>query len=88
LTVFARALLADGLRRPCGDGDVRIRLARERGEPAVFVGLSSPDGAALLEAPANPLLAFLEQTYAVVADGAETACLDVDGAVARMLGED
>lgn len=85
--VFARELLADGLRYPCGDGDVRVWPARERGRGVVFVGLSSPDGAALLEAPARSLLAFLEQTYTAVPHGTESAHLDIDGAVTRLLGE-
>jgi Streptomyces sporulation and cell division protein, SsgA len=85
--VFARELLADGLRYPSGEGDVRVWPARERGGGVVFVGLSSPDGAALLEAPASSLLVFRKRTYAAVAHGAESAHLDIDGAVTRMLGD-
>ena len=48
--VFARDLLAEGLRRPTGCGDVRVWPSRNRGQGIVCIALSSPEGEALLEA--------------------------------------
>ncbi|MGW0371890.1 SsgA family sporulation/cell division regulator [Streptomyces coeruleorubidus] len=49
---FARDLLVEGVFRPCGRGDVRVWPAKAEGRGVVLVALSSPDGDALLEAPA------------------------------------
>src|ERR1700759_3868137 len=50
--VFARDLLAEGLHRPTGTGDVRVWPSRSHGQGVVCIALSSPEGEALLEAPA------------------------------------
>jgi len=74
--LFGRDLLTDGLLTRCGDGDVRIGPAAD---PAlVFVELSSPDGAAVLEAPATEIAEFLDRTYDVVPGGGETGWFDFD----------
>src|SRR4026208_2223438 len=49
--VFARELLALGVHRPSGDGDVRVWPSWSSGAEVVFIGLTSPDGEALLQAP-------------------------------------
>ncbi|QKV78763.1 SsgA family sporulation/cell division regulator [Amycolatopsis sp. Hca4] len=80
--LFGRDLLADGLLARCGDGDVRIGPA---GDPAlVVVELSSPDGAAVLEAPAKEIAAFLDQTYDVVPAGSESDWFDFDEEMAKL----
>jgi len=88
--VLGRDLLGEGLIRASGDGDVRVWPTAETDEhgersPVVMLQLSSPDGRALLAAPADDVRAFLEQTYAVVEPGFEGELLDVDGVVERLL---
>ncbi|MET9001184.1 SsgA family sporulation/cell division regulator [Amycolatopsis sp. NPDC004169] len=84
--LFGRDLLADGLLARCGDGDVRIGPA---GDPAlVVVELSSPDGAAVLEAPAKEIAAFLDQTYDVVPAGSESDWFDFDEEMAKLSYQD
>src|SRR4051794_25679537 len=74
--LFGRDRLADGLLARCGDGDVRVGPA---GAPAlIVVELTSPDGAAVLEAPAKELAAFLDRTYDVVPAGSESDWFDFD----------
>ncbi len=82
--VFARELLRDGLERPVGQGDVTC-WPGESGR-VVCIGLHSPSGEALLEAPADEIEAFLSRSYEVVADGAEIQHLDIDGLISDLLG--
>ncbi len=51
--VFARDLLAEACTGP-GTGDVRVWPSRSHGQGVVCIALSSPEGEALLEAPARP----------------------------------
>lgn len=48
---FARELLVEGVFRPVGEGDVRIRPGRADGHAVIRLALRSPDGEALLQAP-------------------------------------
>jgi len=84
--LFGRDLLSDGLLARCGDGDVRIGPA---GDPAlVVVELTSPDGAAVLEAPAKEIAAFLDRTYDVIPAGGETGWFDFDEEMAKLSYQD
>jgi hypothetical protein len=83
--VFARDLLAEGLLRSTGEGDVRVWPGRSGTEAVVFVALSSPEGQALLEAPLAGIAAFLAQTEEAVPSGAEEQYVDVDAALDRLL---
>lgn len=85
--VFARDTLADGVDRPTGHGDVRVWpcAPRDLGRDVVYLSLTSPDGRALLEAPAAELSAFLLRSYAAVPRGAETHHLDMDATLAALL---
>ena len=87
--LFARNLLIDGTAGPVGEGDVRVwpAAASSGGEDVVHIALSSPDGQALLEAPASTLTDFLLRTYAVVPRGGETSHLDIDAALASLLSD-
>ncbi|MFZ5852480.1 MAG: SsgA family sporulation/cell division regulator [Actinomycetota bacterium] len=84
--VFARSLLADGMYRPSGEGDVRVWPGGLGGQ-AVLIALTSPDGAALVEAPRAALAAFVARTYAVVPGGTEGSHLDLDRAIGRLLAD-
>lgn len=84
--VFARDLLSAGLVGSAGDGDVAVASARDdRGERVVHIRLSSPDGLAVLEAPAVALSAFLATTYGLVPAGTESDHLDIDAALEALL---
>jgi len=62
-------LLAEGLRRPAGTGDVLV-IPRHQCQPdSVRVVLRPATGAALIDIPASAVTAFLRQTVAVVPPG-------------------
>ncbi|WP_086741582.1 SsgA family sporulation/cell division regulator [Streptomyces glaucescens] len=82
---FARELLVEGVFRPCGQGDVRVWPSRSEGRGVVLMALSSPDGDALLEAPAAQVSAWLERTLRVVPPGTEGEQLGIDGGLAQLL---
>ncbi|MET9510456.1 SsgA family sporulation/cell division regulator [Streptomyces flavidovirens] len=82
---FARELLVEGVFRPCGTGDVRIWPARTDSRSVVCVGLTSPDGDALLEAPSPAVSAWLERTLRAVPPGTESGRLGLDEALAELL---
>ena len=85
--VFARDLLAEGLHRPTGTGDVRVWPSRSHGQGVVCIALSSPEGEALLEAPARALESFLKRTDAAVPPGTEHRHFDLDTELAIGYGE-
>ncbi|MEU5278909.1 SsgA family sporulation/cell division regulator [Streptomyces asoensis] len=82
---FARELLVEGVFRPCGHGDVRVWPTKVEGRSVVLMALSSPDGDALLEAPAAQLSAWLERTLRVVPPGTEAGRLGIDDGLAELL---
>ncbi|MFD7407290.1 SsgA family sporulation/cell division regulator [Streptomyces sp. NPDC059866] len=82
---FARELLVEGVFRPCGRGDVRVWPSKANGRSVVLIALSSPDGDALLEAPAAQVSAWLERTLRVVPPGSEGAQLGLDDGLAELL---
>lgn len=81
---FARELLVDGVFRPAGEGDVRVRPERVDGRAAVLLELRSPEGDAVLAAPAPQLSAWLERTLVTVAPGTESELLGLDEELARI----
>ncbi|MEU6211444.1 SsgA family sporulation/cell division regulator [Streptomyces sp. NPDC047023] len=82
---FARELLVEGVFRPCGHGDVRIWPTKVDNEAVLCLALSSPDGDALLEAPAGSVSAWLERTLRAVPPGSECERLGLDAALAELL---
>ncbi|MEU8567994.1 SsgA family sporulation/cell division regulator [Streptomyces pathocidini] len=82
---FSRELLVEGVFRPCGQGDVRIWPTKVDGRSVVCMALSSPDGDALLEAPAAPVSAWLERTLRAVAPGSEGRFLSIDDELSELL---
>lgn len=86
--VFARDLLAAGLDRRTGEGDVVVWPTHDAdGRPAVHLRLRSPDGDALLEGSAVALAEFLAATWRLVPPGTEQEHLDVDAVLDALLGE-
>lgn len=82
---FARELLLEGMFRPCGLGDVRIWPTDPGERGFVCMALASPDGEALLKAPAAPVSAWLKRTLRLVAPGSEHEWLAMDDALDRLL---
>ena len=83
--VFARDLLDEGLVHDVGDGDIQIVPSRDSlGVHVVQLRLESPDGVAVLEAPADVILEFLGRSYALVPPGMEPAFVDVDDTITRI----
>lgn len=83
--VFARELVAAGVNRPVGQGDVRLWPGSGSEEDLVFIALASPDGRALLEAPGSQLRDFVARTALVVPPGEESRYLDLDSTLAALL---
>ncbi|MEU6528519.1 SsgA family sporulation/cell division regulator [Streptomyces sp. NPDC046928] len=82
---FSRDLLVEGVFRPCGHGDVRVWPTKSEGRGVVLMALSSPDGDALLEAPAAQVSAWLERTLRAVPPGTEAGRLGIDDALDELL---
>ncbi|WP_434590202.1 SsgA family sporulation/cell division regulator [Streptomyces sp. A5-4] len=82
---FARELLVEGNFRPCGHGDVRIWPTKVDSRSVICMALSSPDGDALLEAPAVAVSAWLERTLRMVPPGTESERLGIDEGLAELL---
>lgn len=86
--MLGRDLLHDGLLAEAGLGDVRVwPQSRHDGDPElVLIELRSPDGQATLAIDAADLEAFLRRTFDVVPRGSESAYLDLDLVIGRLLG--
>ncbi|GKQ37764.1 SsgA family sporulation/cell division regulator [Streptomyces sp. A012304] len=82
---FARELLVEGVFRACGHGDVRVWPTKVNGRSVVLMALSSPDGDALLEAPAAQVSSWLERTLRAVPPGTEGEQLGIDDALDQLL---
>jgi hypothetical protein len=84
---FARDLLTEGVKSPAGEGDVRIVPFGDRHERRVSIVLTSPDGAATLEAPLTQMVEFLTASYTAVPSGTESDHFDMDALVAHLLAD-
>lgn len=85
---FGRDLLIAGLYEPTGDGDVHVWPCLDNDAHAVvMIELCSPDGEALVQARTSDITAFVESMTQLVAPGAETHLIDIDGAIAAILTE-
>ncbi|MET7860012.1 SsgA family sporulation/cell division regulator [Streptomyces sp. NPDC005318] len=82
---FARALLVEGVFRPCGHGDVRIWPTKADRRSVICMALTSPDGNALLEVPSAAVAAWVERTLRLVPPGTESALLGIDAGLAELL---
>jgi hypothetical protein len=84
---FARELLTDGVETATGIGDVCIVPFAVAGGRRVRVVLTSPDGAAILEAPLPEMAEFLAATYDAVPSGSESDLLDLDAVIEALLAD-
>ncbi|MET7287119.1 SsgA family sporulation/cell division regulator [Streptomyces sp. NPDC005573] len=83
--VFARELLARGMREAVGEGDVRVRPQGSGSAAVLYLTLSSPHGHARLRASLPAVAEWLERTYLLVPAGAEGRELRLDAALSRLL---
>lgn len=84
---FARDLLAIGVSRPVGDGDVRVSPALSAdGRATIDIELTSPDGRLVLHASAEQVRTFISRSHALVASGAESTHIDMDAMITQLLG--
>ncbi|MFF3323582.1 SsgA family sporulation/cell division regulator [Streptomyces sp. NPDC002889] len=81
---FARSLLDKGLRTPSGTGDVHIWPC---GRAQTMVELRSPEGVALLQFDTAGLRRFLIHSYTTVPLDLESGAMDIERALAALLGE-
>ncbi|WP_033216723.1 SsgA family sporulation/cell division regulator [Kitasatospora phosalacinea] len=79
---FGRELLAEGRHTPTGDGDVRVAPGVDG---RILVTLGNRHDRAVISAPAETVTAFLADTFAQVPPGTESAHLDLDLGLARLL---
>ena len=83
---FARELLADGLYQPVGDGDVQVWPCLDMSANAVvIIELTSPEGSALIQAPARTVHDFVASTLDLVPFGEESAHLEIDALITHLL---
>ena len=93
---ISRSLLAEGLHRPAGEGDVRITPGRrwctfpaaDPGEDTrvdVAITLSNGNGTTTLVFDGDELGAFLADTERVIPLGQEPAFIDLDTEITRIL---
>ena len=64
---------------------MRVWPSWGNGSEIVFIGLTSPDGEALLQASTKELVDFLARSYALCPQGQERDYLDVDRAIEVLL---
>jgi hypothetical protein len=88
--IFARELLANGLKGRDGLGDVRVWSAPATGrgamaEQALHIELSSPFGEAHFEASIPDISDFLRRTYRIVPVGEEAGFVDVEAELTNLL---
>ena len=83
--IFARDILAAGLKGSAGEGDVRVWPGYPDGHGVLNIALSSPFGQAHFEAPMAATADFVHRTFSVIADGREDDFVDLDGELDELL---
>jgi hypothetical protein len=85
LWVFARDLLAAGVREPAGEGDIAIEPADSPEGHQVRITLTT-DCLATMLAPRDKIVEFLVETFTLVASGCEFDEIDFDAEINALLG--
>lgn len=83
--MFARDLIAEGLSRPTGEGDVVVWPEDGDDHHLVLIALNSPTGQAVLEADRSEIEQFLRRTYDIMPAGQESSALDVASWISQIL---
>ncbi|MCF3962800.1 SsgA family sporulation/cell division regulator [Streptomyces fuscigenes] len=81
---FSRELLAEGIGAPAGEGDVRVRPF---GYGRTVVEFHAPEGTAVVHLRTADLRRFLDRSRFLVPEGHEHLYLDLDQALAELLGD-
>ncbi|MEV0318452.1 SsgA family sporulation/cell division regulator [Streptomyces sp. NPDC050658] len=79
---FARELLAQGLEKTAGDGDVRVR---PYGFDRTVVEFHAPEGTAIVHIRSGELRRFLHRSMALVPTGDEHLHIDLDQDLAELM---
>ncbi|RLK60888.1 MULTISPECIES: SsgA family sporulation/cell division regulator [Actinokineospora] len=79
--IFGRDLLAEGLVRAAGDGDVRLAPVTTGGTAKLALEIESPDGHAVLELDHAAVQSFFATTTAMVPLGGEADFFDIDALI-------
>jgi hypothetical protein len=83
---FARELLIDGAFEPTGAGDVLVWPSLdESGHAVVVISLSSPWGEFMGQIQTQDILPFIQDMLTAVPSGKESASLDLDAAIEKLL---
>ncbi|MFD7379400.1 SsgA family sporulation/cell division regulator [Streptomyces mirabilis] len=82
---FDRDLLAQGILRPSGEGDVRHWPTHTGPDAVLSLVLSPPHGAAHLTASLAVVTHWLERTYHLVPSGREGDGIDLNAELSRLL---
>ncbi|GAA2309598.1 SsgA family sporulation/cell division regulator [Streptomyces caniferus] len=80
---FARELLDEGLRRPAGRGDVRVRPS---GPDRTVMEFHAEEGVAMVQLRTADVRLFLARSYDAVPEGGEVARLGMDHGLAELFG--
>ncbi|WP_327127601.1 SsgA family sporulation/cell division regulator [Streptomyces sp. NBC_01727] len=83
--VFARTLLAEGLCRPTGVGDVLVFPRHGCRPHSMRIVLRSAAGAALVEIAVSEVATFLSKTFILVPSGTESLHIDLDRTVVELM---
>jgi sporulation and cell division protein SsgA len=87
--IVARDLLAGGAIAEEGLGDFRVwpsaSASADNEASVLHIDLSSPEGQAHFEAPADEIAKFLQRTYEIVPAGSEMEHVDVDAELSDLL---
>ena len=83
--VFARSLLAEGLHRQSGHGDVRVAPLPGSKGATIVIELTAPGGRALCEASAKDIAAFIRESETVIPIGGEPQLMDLDAELSALL---
>ncbi|QNN51596.1 SsgA family sporulation/cell division regulator [Nocardioides mesophilus] len=87
--LFGRDLLLQGVSEPAGEGDVHVFPSVDaEGRAVIMLSLSSPDGQALMKAPAADVLDFLARATHEVWPGTEHHLVSTDAVIAALLVDD
>lgn len=82
---FGRDLLADGVSRPSGEGDITVEPAGDADSREIRITLAT-DCLATMLAPRDTIVEFLVQSFTEVPSGCEMDRIDLDAEIAALLG--
>lgn len=81
---FARDLLAEGVSRQSGLGDITIEPVEQAGTRTLRLTLAT-DCVAVMTTPMDPVVEFLVDSFTLVPSGAELDHIDLDSEIEALL---